>query len=141
MELISTHLILKLDLGFHNSVFGGKILSWVDCASASYCMQLCDTPRVVTASIDKCNFEKPAKEGQLVKIYGTPSKLGNTSLTLYIEVRLHNVYTGKQSLILKTNICFVNIDDEGNPIPIGDKARNRINKIFKNTETLVEELA
>ena len=28
-------------------------------------MQLCDNPRMVTVSIDKCFFEKPAKEGQL----------------------------------------------------------------------------
>jgi acyl-CoA hydrolase len=57
-------------------------------------MQLCDNPRMVTVSIDKCHFEKPAKEGQLLKIYGKPSSLGNTSVTLLIEARTHNVYTG-----------------------------------------------
>ena len=30
-------------------------------------MQICDTPRMVTLSLDKCVFTKPAKEGQVVK--------------------------------------------------------------------------
>ena len=130
MELISTHPIKKSDLGFHGNLFGGKCLSWIDAAAAGYSMQLCDTPRMVTVSIDQCNFERPARESQLLKIYGRPSVLGNTSVTLYMEARAHNVYTGKQDLILKTNITFVQMDDGGNPIPIADKARNRIMNIL-----------
>ena len=108
MELLNTHPIKKSDLGFHGNLFGGKLLAWIDAAAAGYSMQLCDTPRMVTVSIDKCFFEKPAKEGQLLKIYGKPSKIGTTSITLYMEARAHNVYTGKQVIILKTNI-FKNV--------------------------------
>ena len=88
---------------------------------------------MVTVSIDKCNFERPAKESQLLKIYGGPSAIGNTSVTLYMEARAHNVYTGKQDLILKTHITFVQIDEGGNPIPLADKARHRITTILKNS--------
>lgn len=126
MELISTHPIKKSDLGFHGNLFGGSLLKWIDSSAAGYSMQLCDTPRMVTVSIDKCNFEKPAKESQLLKIYGIPTKVGNTSMTLYMEARSHNVYSGKQDLILKTNITFVQIDEGGNPIPLGEKAKKRI---------------
>jgi acyl-CoA thioesterase YciA len=130
MELLNTHPIKKSDLGFHGNLFGGKLLAWIDAAAAGYSMQLCDTPRMVTVSIDKCNFEKPAKESQLLKIYGYPTQVGNSSVTLYMEARAHNVYTGKQLLVLKTNITFVHIDEEGNPIPIGDKGKKRINEII-----------
>ena len=130
MELISTHPIKKSDLGFHGNLFGGKLLSILDGAAAGYSMQLCDTPRMVTVSIDKCNFEKPAREGQLLKIYGFPSEVGNSSVTLYMEARAHNVYTGKQVLVLKTQIKFVHIDEEGNPIPIGEKGRRRIQTLI-----------
>jgi acyl-CoA thioesterase YciA len=130
MELLNTHPIKKSDLGFHGNLFGGKLLAWIDAAAAGYSMQLCDTPRMVTVSIDKCYFEKPAKEGQLLKIYGRPSKLGNTSVTLYMEARAHSVYTGNQVIILRTNIRFVSIDDEGNPIPIGEKGRVRITNLI-----------
>ena len=130
MELLNTHPIKKSDLGFHGNLFGGKLLAWIDAAAAGYSMQLCDNPRMVTVSIDKCYFEKPAREGQLLKIYGHPSKLGNTSITLYMEARAHNVYTGNQVVVLKTNIRFVRIDEEGNPIPIGEKGRARITRLI-----------
>jgi len=118
MELISSHPIKKSDLGFHGNLFGGSLLKWIDSAAAGYAMQLCDTPRMVTVSIDKCNFEKPAKENQLLKIYGFPSKI-------------------KQELVLKTNITFVRIDDGGSPIPISERVKNKINKIFEEKVELV----
>ena len=135
MKLLNTHPIKKSDLGFHGNLFGGKLLAWIDAAAAGYSMQLCDTPRMVTVSIDKCFFEKPAKEGNLIKIYGSPSDLGNTSVTLYLEARAHNVYTGKQDLVLKTNITFVQVDEGGNPIPIGEKAKNRMNSLLYSIST------
>ena len=130
MELITTHPIKKSDLGFHGNLFGGKLLSWLDAAAVSYAMQLCDTPRMVTVSIDKCIFEKPSKEGQLLKIFGHPASIGTTSVTIYIEARAHNVRTGRQQIVLKTHIKFVYIDEDGNPVPIGEKAKNRVNKIL-----------
>ena len=137
MELLNTHPIKKSDLGFHGNLFGGKLLAWIDSAAAGYSMQLCDSPRMVTVSIDKCFFEKPAKEGQLLKIYGYPTKLGTTSISLYMEARAHNVYTGNQIVVLKTNIRFVRIDEEGNPIPINEKGRNRIAKLIQ--ENMITE--
>lgn len=137
MELISSHPIKKSDLGFHGNLFGGSLLKWIDSAAAGYAMQLCDTPRMVTVSIDKCNFEKPAKENQLLKIYGYPSRVGNTSITIYMEARSHNVYTGNQELVLKTNITFVRIDEGGSPIPISDRVKNKINKIIEDKTELV----
>jgi acyl-CoA thioesterase YciA len=134
MELLNTHPIKKSDLGFHGNLFGGKLLAWIDAAAAGYSMQLCDSPRMVTVSIDKCNFEKPAKEGQLLKIYGYPSKVGNSSVTLYMEARAHDVYTGNQILVLKTTIRFVHISEYGNPIPIGERGKNRINNLIGEQE-------
>ena len=138
MEHLTTHPIKKSDLGFHGNLFGGKLLSWLDAAAVSYAMQLCDTPRMVTVSIDKCYFEKPSKEGQLVKIFGEPVAIGTTSVTLYIEARAHNVRTGKQYVVLKTNMKFVYIDEEGSPIPLLDKSRNRINKMLSAKTNKVE---
>ena len=132
MEFLNSHPIKKSDLGFHGNLFGGKLLAWIDAAAAGYSMQLCDSPRMVTVSIDKCYFEKPAREGQLLKIYGRPSKLGTTSVTLYMEARAHNVYTGNQIIVLKTNIRFVRIDEEGNPIPINEKGRKKIDILIED---------
>jgi acyl-CoA thioesterase YciA len=125
MKLISTHPIKKADLGFHQNLFGGKCLSWIDAAGAAMAMEVADTPRMVTVKIDECIFKKPAKEGQLLKIYGRVAEIGHTSLTLYLEARAHNVYSGQQSVILSTNIKFVRIDENNDPIPISDRVRKK----------------
>ena len=90
-QLISTHPIKKSDLGFHGNLFGGNLLRWMDSAGAAYAMEVCDTPRMVTIKVDECLFKKPAKEGQLLKIYGKVFEFGTTSLTLLLECRAHNV--------------------------------------------------
>jgi acyl-CoA thioesterase YciA len=128
MELISTHPIKKSDLGFHGNLFGGKLLAWMDAAAAAYAMQVADTPRIVTLLIEQCVFKKPAKEGQLIKVYGEVVTIGNTSITLYMEARSHNVYSGTQSTILSTNMKFVRIDENGDAIPISDRVREKYNK-------------
>jgi acyl-CoA hydrolase len=89
---------------------------------------------MVTISIDKCNFERPAKENQLLKIYGFPQKIGNTSITIYMEARAHNVYTGNQDIVLRTNTTFVRIDEGGYPIPISERVKTKVNLLIDNTK-------
>jgi acyl-CoA thioesterase YciA len=131
MELISTHPVKKSDLGFHGNLFGGKLLAWVDAAGAAYATQVCDTPRMVTVLIDECLFKRPAREGHLLKIYGKVRNIGRTSVTLTVEARSHNVYDGRQAIILSTNIKFVRIDEQGDAIPISSRVKSK----YKNNES------
>ena len=128
MKYITQHPIKKSDLGFHGNLFGGKLLAWIDAAAAGFAAEYCDTPRMVTKCIDKCIFNKPAREGQLLKIYGKVDKIGKTSIDLKLEARSHNVYNGKQNIILATNIIFVRIDEMGDAIPISERVRNKFEK-------------
>lgn len=125
MELISTYICKTGDIGVHSNMFGGHIMSLIDDAAAAYACQICDTLRVVTIKIDELVFKKPIKAGNIVKVYGEVKDFGNTSVTLYIEVRKHNVYTGKQEVVTHTNIKFVRIDDEGNPLSISERVKGR----------------
>ncbi len=125
MELISTHPVKKSDLGFHGNLFGGKLLAWIDAAGAALAQEAADTPRMVTVKIDECVFKRPAKEGQLVKIYGDVISIGKSSMVLKLEARSHNVYNGNQSIVLLTNITFVRIDEQGEPIPISERVKNK----------------
>jgi acyl-CoA thioesterase YciA len=131
MELISSHICKASEIGVHNNMFGGYILSLIDDAAAVYVSQICDTPRVVTIKIDELVFKKPVKVGSILKCYGEVKEFGNTSVTLYIEMRKHNVYTGKQEVVTHTNIKFVRIDDEGNPLPISERVKTRYNERVK----------
>jgi acyl-CoA thioesterase YciA len=125
MELISTYICKTGDIGVHSNMFGGHIMSLIDDAAAAYACQICDTLRVVTIKIDELIFKKPIKAGNIVKVYGNVKEFGNTSITLYVEVRKHNVYTGKQEVVTHTNIKFVRIDDEGNPLAISERVKGR----------------
>ena len=60
-----------------------------------------------------------------MKIYGEVVSFGNTSVTLYIEVRKHNVYTGSQDIVTHTKIVFVRIDEDGKPRPIHEHVKTR----------------
>jgi acyl-CoA thioesterase YciA len=126
LNLINTHPIKKSDLGFHGNLFGGKLMGWIDASAAAYAMEICHNRRMVTICIDKCVFKKSAKEGSLLKIYGDVAKIGNSSITLYLEARAFNVYTHEEEVMLSTNITFVRIDEDGNSIPISDKVRERL---------------
>lgn len=131
MELITTHICKTFEIGIHNNMFGGTMMSLIDDAGASYAAQICDTPRIVTIKIDELVFKRPVKVGNLIKIYGKVIEFGRTSVSLYIEVRKHNVYTGEQDVVTHTNIKFVKIDDDGNSVPIQDYVKNRYSDRLK----------
>lgn len=125
MELISTYICKKSDIGVHDNMFGGTLLSLIDDASAAYAAQICDTPRMVTIKISELLFKRPVKVGSILKTYAKVESFGNTSIELYVEVRKHNVYTGQQNIVTHTNIKFVRIDEDGNPVPIHQYVKDR----------------
>jgi acyl-CoA thioesterase YciA len=125
MDLLSTHPVKKLDLGFHGNLFGGKLLSWIDAAVAAYAMEKCRSQNMITVAIDKCIFKKPAKEKNLVKIYAEVAKIGNTSATFKVEARVYNVFRGDEVTLLETSMTFVRVDDEGAPISISQTVKDK----------------
>jgi acyl-CoA hydrolase len=78
---------------------------------------------MITVAIDKCVFQKPAKEGNLVKIWAELEKIGNTSATFLVEARSYNVFRDDEKLILSTAITFVRVDEESVPIRISEQVR------------------
>lgn len=125
MELITTYICKVSDIGIHNSMFGGTLLGLIDQSAGAYASQICDTPRMVTIKIDELIFKTAIKLGNILKIYANVHEFGTTSVTLYIEVRKHNVYTGLQEVGLHTHMKFVRIDEEGHAIPISERVKSR----------------
>ena len=123
MELISTHFIKTQDIGYHGNLFGGVMLAWLDEAAAAFAAQVADTPRMVTKHIAGLTFQKPARPGQIIKIYGEVEKVGKTSLILNMEARRHSVYNGTQKVVVNTQMTFVRIDGDGEAIPISERVR------------------
>ncbi len=128
MELISTHICKGKNVGIHGNLFGGTLLSWIDEAAGAFAAQCCDTPRMVTKSISQVVFERPVKPGQVIKVYAGVDRIGNTSVTINVEVRRHSVYTGTQKIVCSTNITFVRIDGDGDAVPLTEKVKNKFKK-------------
>jgi acyl-CoA thioesterase YciA len=136
MELVTTHICKASDIGLHSNMFGGAMLAYLDEAAGAYVSQICDTPRMVTIKIDELTFKTPVKMGNIIKIYAEVKAFGKTSVTLYVEMRKHNVYNAKQSVVLHTNIKFVRIDDEGSPLLISERVKSR----YKERMALLSDL-
>jgi acyl-CoA thioesterase YciA len=131
MELITTKTVLASEMGVSNNLFGGVMLSWLDLSGAAYAAQICDSPRLVTKKFEEVIFEKPVKIGNLIKIYGEVVKFGNTSVTVKLEARKHNVETGQQQLVCSTVVVFVKINDDGEPVPVSDRVKVRYKERYK----------
>ena len=101
------------------------MLSWLDEAAATMAYEICHSPNMVTLKIDEVLFKRPVKIGFHLKIYGEVIKMGNSSLTLKVEARKHNVYSGEELLVVTTHFTFVRIDEQGDAIPISDKVKER----------------
>ena len=124
MELITTKVCMTRDIGVHGNMFGGIMLSWLDEAALAYACQVADSTRMVTKSISEVNFEKPVREGRIVKIYGDVLRIGNTSITISLEARSHNPFSGRQKVVCKTKMVFVQIDEECEPQPLSKKVKD-----------------
>jgi acyl-CoA thioesterase YciA len=111
------------DIGIHGNLFGGILMAWIDEAAASFATEYCYTPNLVTIKVGELIFKKPLKSGNHLRIYGEVAHLGNTSITLNIEVRKYSLYSGEESIVCTTSITFVRIDDDGTPTPIGETIR------------------
>jgi acyl-CoA thioesterase YciA len=128
MELVTTKICMALDIGVHGNMFGGNMMAFLDEAAGAYACQICDTPRMVTKKVEEIVFENPVKVGNLIKIYADVDRIGNTSISVKLEARKHNVYTGQQKLVCSTKFVFVRIDDEGSPVPISERVKTRFDE-------------
>jgi len=135
LELISTHVCKESNVGFHGNLFGGTILAWLDEAAAAYVCQMCDTPRMVTAKMAEVQFRKPVRPGQIIKIYGELRSIGTCSATVALEARRHSPYNGSQKVVLTTEMTFVRIDGDGDPVPIGDHVKEKRGMLAKENKS------
>ena len=106
------------DLNAHNTLFGGRLLSWIDEEAAIYTTIQLGTNGVVTKYISEINFINSAKQGDIIELGIKATRFGTTSLTLACEVR--NKITQKTILTID-KIVFVSVDDAGRPIAHGKK--------------------
>ncbi|HPF98158.1 MAG: hotdog domain-containing protein [Flavobacteriaceae bacterium] len=104
------------DLNANGTLFGGKLLAWIDEEAALYSIIQLENPRVVTKFMSEINFMSSAKQGDIVEIGIEVTKFGKSSLTLNCEVR--NKMT-RETIITVDSIVMVNLDENGKAKPHG----------------------
>ena len=104
------------DLNPNQTLFGGRLLQWIDEEAALYAIIQLETPRCVTKYISEINFVSSAKQGDIIEIGIEAIAFGKTSITLRCDVR--NKMT-RQTIITIDKIVFVGLDDNGKPTEHG----------------------
>lgn len=104
------------DLNANGSLFGGKLLSWIDEEAALYTIIQFENNRVVTKYMSEINFMSSAKQGDIVEIGMAVVKFGKSSIILNCEVRNKMTH---ETIITIENITMVNLGEDGKPKPHG----------------------
>lgn len=115
------------DLNPNSTLFGGKLLAWIDEELALYSIIQLENSRIVTKHMSEINFRSSAKQGDIIEIGIDVVKFGNSSLTLKCEVR--NIMTWDTIITIDT-ITMVSLDEDGKPKAHGkteiEFVRNRV---------------
>jgi len=104
------------DLNPNGTLFGGKLLAWIDEEAALYANIQLENQKVVTKFMSEIDFKSSAKQGDIVEIGIDVVKFGKASLTLACEVR--NKMT-RETIITIATIVMVNLGEDGKPKPHG----------------------
>lgn len=117
------------DLNPNNTLFGGRLLEWIDEEAALYTIVQLENQKVVTKYMSEINFMASAKRGDIIEIGIEVVKFGKSSLTLNCKVRNKMTH---ETIITVDNIIMVNIGDDGLPKPHGKTKVEFVSNRLKN---------
>ena len=104
------------DLNPNGTLFGGRLLEWIDEEAALYSIIQLENQKTVTKFISEIDFQSSAVQGDIIEIGIEVVKFGKASLTLKCEVR--NKMTRK-TIISVDRIVMVSLDENGQAKPHG----------------------
>jgi acyl-CoA hydrolase len=119
-EQITTHsfIVFPEDLNYAGTLFGGKVLAEMDLTAAKAARRILyhtSCNGAVTASLNKVDFKRPALLGDIIELTATITRLGRTSIDIYVHVSKEN-QRGEIETICDASFVFVSVKD-GKPYP------------------------
>jgi acyl-CoA hydrolase len=98
----------------HGTIFGGILMQWIDgaagIAAARHAGGL-----VVTASMDRLHFLRPARLGEVVIVQAQVNYVARTSMEVGVRVFAENQLTRERHQATRAYLTFVAVDDQGRP--------------------------
>ena len=107
------------DLNPNHTLFGGRLLQWIDEEAVIYAIVQLENAKVVTKFISEINFIQAPRQGDIIELGIVATQFGRTSLTMRCEVR--NMLT-REPILHISKLVFVNLDESGQPAPHGKTA-------------------
>jgi acyl-CoA thioesterase YciA len=112
---------LPADTNGNGDIFGGWLMAQVDLAGAVLPLRIA-RGRIATVAVNQFLFKQPVSVGDLLSFYARVERVGNTSVTVHVEVYAErdpaNLHVVK---VTEANLTYVAIDGHGKPrqIPRG----------------------
>jgi len=114
---IMNELVLPNDTNTLNNLMGGRLLHWMDIASAISAQKHCNRI-VVTASVDNVSFKAPIKLGDVISIEAKVSRAFTTSVEVRMDVWAENIPSGTRVKSNEAYYTFVALDSDGNTVKV-----------------------
>ncbi|MCL6599524.1 MAG: acyl-CoA thioesterase [Alicyclobacillus macrosporangiidus] len=105
------------DLNDHNTLFGGKLMAYIDDIASISASRHARTD-VVTASTDSVDFLCPIRESDSVCLTSYVTWTGTTSMEVFVKVVAEDLKTGDRRIAATAFLTFVALDDQGRPVPV-----------------------
>jgi acyl-CoA hydrolase len=112
-----TELVLPNDTNTLNNLMGGRLMHWMDIASA-VAAQKHSNRVVVTASVDNISFSEPINFGNVVTLQAFVTRAFNSSMEVFIKVTAEDIPSGKKIETNTAFFTFVAVDQTGRPIDV-----------------------
>ena len=116
-RIIMTELVLPNDTNLFGNLMGGRLMYWMDIASALAGSKHCNGP-VVTASVDNISFTNPIKLGNVVHIEAKVTRAFNTSMEIHMNVWGEDILLQKRYKSNEAYYTFVSLDVNGKPMTV-----------------------
>lgn len=104
------------DLNPNETLFGGRLLAWIDEEAVIYAIIQLENKHVVTKYVSEINFISAPKQGDIIELGIEAIEFGRSSLTMRAEVR--NKLT-REPILTIDKLVFVNLGEDGNPAAHG----------------------
>lgn len=105
------------DTNAAGDIFGGWIMSQVDIAGSIAAYRRAKG-RVVTVAVNEFQFHKPVFVGDLISCYAEVTKVGRTSITVYVDVYAERHQAGGDDKVIKVTeatLTFVAVCENRKP--------------------------
>jgi acyl-CoA thioesterase YciA len=116
-ELASRMLAMPSHTNPAGSIFGGWIMSVMDAAALMTATKIAHG-NVVTVFVSNMTFLQPVKVGDAICCYTDITAIGETSITLAVEVWVLRQGQGERIKVTNAEFKFVALNDNGSPRPV-----------------------